>query len=983
MNTGERLAFGELLRRYRLAAGMTQEMLAERAGLSARGVQDLERGVRQTPNADTARRLAEALDLAESDRATLQSARQPADIQRAAAPGPLTGIVTFLFTDVEGSTRLWQHYRDRMGPALARHDELIEQLVEQHDGTLVRPRGEGDSRFAVFARASDAAAAACAIQIALIREPWALPEPLRVRIAIHTGESELRLGDYYGPSVNHCARLRATAHGGQVVVSTVTADLVREALAGKLTLRDLGEHRLKDLEWPEQIWQVVHPDLPAEFPPLMSVGPTHHNLPQQLSSFVGRERAITELCGLLASSRLLTLTGPGGIGKTRLASHIAAEVTLMYRDGVRLVELEALADPRLVLAAIAAALGVREQSGCPLLETLINALKVRELLLVLDNCEHLVSACAEITQRLLAFCPQLRILATSREPLRINGETVRGVSPLSVPDLATLATPSQVVESEAVRLFIERAKAISPGFGLTEANAQTIGFICRQLDGIPLAIELAAARANVLAVDQIAARIDDRLRLLTVGRRAAPARHHTLRATVDWSYELLSEPERRVFERLAVFAGGCSLEAAEAVCGGQGVEREQVVDLLTQVVNKSLLIAQSSADGEQRYRLLETLRKYAVDRLVALQQLEGVRKLHAQYYVQVAETANARLRNVREERSGRDERWGLNLLELEHDNLLAALNWALESGESELGLRIGGSLWRFWINRGHLTDAEHQLARLLPHAVTDSPASLQVTYGAGFLAMHSDRFAEGRALFEPLVERAEREGNWKVQAGALTQLAFILRHDGDIEKARSLGTLALQIRREHGDERGMANGYEGLALVAVAEGDHALALHLLDEAMEHGRAAGDTTGVAQCLRRAAMSHLAQGNLESASACLRESMLLYRDVWNPDRLALVVAGFGWLALADGQVERGFRLLGAAGGQIVQIGYTAPSRDPVNQNPRAVASARQAVGDAVADAALADGRAFTLDAAIQYALATCLQTRAETPSASRTP
>jgi non-specific serine/threonine protein kinase len=693
-------------------------------------------------------------------------------------------------------------------------------------------------------------------------------------------------------------------------------------------------------------------------------------LPTPLTSFIGRELEIAEIRLSLGTARLLTLTGVGGIGKTRLALQSAAEVTPMYRDGVRLVELEALADPRLVPAAIAAALGVREQSGCPLLETLINTLKVRNQLLVLDNCEHLVSACAEITQRLLTFCPQLRILATSREPLRINGETVRGVSPLSVPDLATLATPSQVVESEAVRLFIERAKAISPGFGLTEANAQTIGFICRQLDGIPLAIELAAARANVLAVDQIAARIDDRFRLLTVGRRAAPARHHTLRATVDWSYALLSEPEQRVFERLGVFAGGCSLEAAEAVCGGEGVEREQVLDLLTQVVNKSLLIAQSSADGEQRYRLLETLRQYALDRLVAHQQLEGVRKLHAQHYVQIAETANPRLRNVHKERTGRDQRWWLNLLEREHDNLRAALNCALESGETELGLRFGGSLWRFWFYRGHLTDAEHQLARLLPHAVTDSPASLQVTFGAGFLANHSDRFAEGRALLEPLVERAERAGDWGVQAGALHQLAFLLKDD-DVEKARSLGTLALQIRREHGDEQGMATSFENLAQVAVADGDHATALHLLDEAMTHGRAAGDTTQVADCLRRAAMSHLAQGDLESASACLRESMLLYRDVWNPDRLALVVGGFGWLALADGQIERGFRLLGAAVGQIVRMGYTAPSRDPVNQNPGAAASARQAVGDAVADAALGDGRMFTLEAAIQYALDTSLQ------------
>jgi non-specific serine/threonine protein kinase len=702
-------------------------------------------------------------------------------------------------------------------------------------------------------------------------------------------------------------------------------------------------------------------------------------LPVALTSFIGRDPEIAEIKRLLSSARLLTLTGVGGIGKTRLALRIAADAIPLYRDGLRLVELEALADPRLVPLAIAQVLGVREQSGSPLLETLINTCKAHDQLLVLDNCEHLVSACAEIAHSLLSFCPQMRILATSREPLRIDGETVWGVSPLSVPDLATLAKPSQAVESEAVRLFIERAKAISHGFGLTEANSETISRICRKLDGVPLAIELAAARVNVLAVEQIAAKLDNQLRLLTLGRRDAPARHHTLRAAVDWSYELLSEPERRVFERLAVFSGGCSLEAAEAVCGDERIGREQVLDLLAQIVNKSLLIVQPGADGEQRYRLLETLRQYGIGRLAALQQLEGVRTRHAVYYVHLAEQAAARLRNLRADRTGRDQRWWLDLLEREHDNLRGALNWALESDGIELGLRLGGALWRFWINRGHLTEAGHQLARLLPHADNNSAESLLVTFGAGIVAAHQGRYAEARSLQQQVIERAESAGNWGLQAGALTQLAnSVLRDFRDVEKARSLNALALQIRREHGDEWGMAVSCAGLAQEAVAERDHASALGLLDEAVAHGRTAGDTTGVGAYLRSSAMSHLALGHLESASACLRESMMLYRDVWNPDRLAMTVAGFGWLALADGQIERGFRLLGAAGGQIALIGYTNPARDPVNQNPKAAASARRAVGDAVANAALASGRTFTLDAAIQYALETEIHSAAPGPN-----
>jgi non-specific serine/threonine protein kinase len=698
-------------------------------------------------------------------------------------------------------------------------------------------------------------------------------------------------------------------------------------------------------------------------------------LPVALTSFIGRGPEIAEIKGVLSTERLLTLTGVGGIGKTRLALCVAADVMPMYRDGVWLVELEALANPGLVPAVIARALGVREQSGIPMPETLINALNGRNQLLVLDNCEHLVSACAEITHRLLSFCPQLRILATSREPLRINGETVRVVSPLSVPDFSTLATPSQVVESEGVLLFIERARAIAPGFGLTEANAQTIGLICRKLEGVPLAIELAAARVNMLSVEQIAARLDSQFRVLTLGRRAAPARHQTLRAAVDWSYELLSEPEQRVFECLGVFAGGCSLEAAEAVCADLDTQPEHVLDLLTQVVGKSLLIAQPGADGEQRYRLLETLRQYVVDRLVARKQLGAVRKRHALYYVHLAEEAHASLRNLHEDRTGRDQRWWLDLLEREHDNLRAGLNWALESGETELGLRIGGALRRFWINRGHLNEAGHQLARLLPHAIDNSPASLLVTFGAAIVAFQQDQFAEAQDLFEKVIERAEAAGNWGLQAGALDQLAvYFFRRDRDIGRARALDSLALQIRTEHGDRWGMANSLDGLAREAAAEGDHAAALYLLDQALTHSRAAGDTTSVARHLRSAAMSHLARGNLELACAWLREGMMLYQDVWNPDRLAMVVAGFGWLALADGQVERGFRLLGAAKSQIALLGYTAAWRDPINEHRSAAAFARRAVGDAVADTALAEGSKLTLELAIRYALATSLHSRA---------
>jgi predicted ATPase/class 3 adenylate cyclase len=554
-----------------------------------------------------------------------------------------TGTVTFLFTDIEGSTRLWEQHPEAMGAAVARHDALAAAVIAPHRGVLVKSRGEGDSLFAVFAQASDALAAASALQQAVLAEPWPAETPLRVRIALHTAAAELRDGDYYGLGVNRCARLRAVAHGGQVLFSSPTYDRVRDHLPEGAALRDLGSHRLKDLQQPEQLFQLLHPALPADFPPLRSLAAFAHNLPVQLTRFIGREREMADVKRLLAASHLLTLTGSGGCGKTRLALQVAADLLEEYTDGVWLVELAALTDPALVAQTVVSALGAREEPSRTPAQTLLEYLRPKHLLLVLDNCEHLLAACAQLADTSLRSCPNLRVLASSREGLGVAGEQTYRVPSLSVPDAEHLPSLERLQEFEAVQLFAARAALSQPTFAVTAANARAVVQVCRRLDGIPLAIELAAARVKALPVEKVAERLDDRFRLLTGGSRTALPRQQTLRALIDWSYDLLTETERKLLRRLSVFAGGWTLEAAEAVCSGDGLDEWEVLDLVTTLVDKSL-VQYEAGEGEARYRLLETVRQYARDRLLESGEADVARGRQLDWCLALAERAEPKLR---------------------------------------------------------------------------------------------------------------------------------------------------------------------------------------------------------------------------------------------------------------------------------------------------------------------------------------------------
>ena len=590
-----------------------------------------------------------------------------------------SGTVTFLFTDLEVSTRLWEEEADAMRVALARHDEILRAVVALFDGYLVK--GRGDGVHAAFVTADDALAAAVEAQRVLGDEDWAVSAPLRARMGLHTGSAELRDGDYFGSSVNRAARLMAVAHGGQVVCSRPTADLAGDALPEGCSLIDLGEHRLRDLLRPEQVFEVRTPGTRTSFPPLQSLDSFPGNLPLQLTSFVGRDDDVAGVAKALNESRLVTLTGVGGVGKTRLALQVAADVLPQFADGAWLCELAATNDADLLAEVVVAALAVQSRPGRSLAESVCDYLAGKQALIVLDNCEHLLDEAAEMAEAILRAAPGVRILATSREALGVPGERLLGVPSL---DVASESTLEAIAGCEAVRLFMDRAGATRSGLELDATNADAIVEICRRLDAIPLAIELAAARVTSMSPAEIAGLLDERFRLLTGGRRRGVERHQTLRATVDWSYSLLDERERTVFVRLGVFAGSFDADAATAVAGDDELAAWDVRDALDDLVAKSMVVLDDGPDATMRYRLLETLRQYALEGLDDTARAEEHRRRHAEHYAAFAEASGLGL-------EGPDEAVWFPRFDAELDNLRAAVAWALEAddpSDGELGLRI-------------------------------------------------------------------------------------------------------------------------------------------------------------------------------------------------------------------------------------------------------------------------------------------------------
>jgi predicted ATPase/class 3 adenylate cyclase/DNA-binding CsgD family transcriptional regulator len=703
------------------------------------------------------------------------------------------GTVTFLLTDIEGSTRLWESHAEEMAQAVPAHYALIADAVGRHEGVRPVEQGEGDSVVAAFSRASDAVAAALDAQRALATAEWPGGVELRVRIALHTAEAQLRdEGNYFGIALSRCARLRAIAHGGQTLLSRAVHDLVLDRLPEGAELRDLGTHRLRDLGRPEHVFLLSHPDLPAAEGAPASLDALPNNLPEQLTSFVGREHELDEIAAALDGTRMLTLTGAGGCGKTRLAAQTAADALDRFPGGAWWVELAPLSDPQAVGPTLGEALDVKPLAGQSSLDAAVAHLAGSRALIVLDNCEHLLDACAETAEALLRGCPDVVVLATSRAPLGVEGETHWRVPSLSLPAEVQPEQVETVAQSDAVRLFIERALKVRPNFRVDAGNAPAIAQICHDLDGIPLAIELAAARVRVLGVEQIAAGLGDRFRLLTGGARSAMPRQQTLRASVDWSHELLEESEQMLLRRLAVFAGGWTLDAAEEVCADDALDRLAILDLLTSLLDKSLVIADEHAGG-LRYRLLETVRQYAHDRLAQTEELRELRDRHRHAFLRRAEETAPYL-----EVAGQGA-W-LDALDAEHANLALALDHATVSDDDESALRLCVSLTVWWKLRGRFALAESAYARALATA-GEEPSALRarVLWARGYLLTYAGRYEEAVASELAALEMAEALGETSTIARALDVLGTIqiwadpLGAREGLERARALA-------RECGDE---------------------------------------------------------------------------------------------------------------------------------------------------------------------------------------
>jgi predicted ATPase/class 3 adenylate cyclase len=912
MEPAQPVPFGELLTRYRRAADLTQEALAERAGLSVHGISALERGVNRTPQRETVRRVAQALGLAGPERAMLEAAaRPPARVGTSTAAGMPdlgavaagadpgaelpSGTLTFLLTDIEGSTTLWEQHPAAMQGAIARHDTLMDEVLARYGGRQVKERGEGDSIFAVFTSPAQALAAVCALQQALLAEPWPAQTPLRVRLGLHTGEADLRGIGYYGVTVNRTARIRSLAHGGQILLSQATRDLVQDTLPAGVSLRSLGPHLLKGLARAEEVHQVLHPALPADFPPLLSPQAPRHNLPLVATSFIGREEEQATVRRLLTESRLLTLTGAGGCGKTRLALEVAATLVEAYPDGVWLAELAALADPTLVQQAVATALGLREDPGRALLATLTDYLEAGHRLLVLDNCEHLVAACAELAAALLRDCPGLRILATSRERLAVAGETTFPVPSLAVPDLAHLPPAEQLRLYASVRLFVERARAQRPQFTLTAKNAPPVCQICAHLDGIPLAIELAAARVTALSPATIAARLDDRFRLLTGGPRTALPRQQTLRAALDWSHELLSEAEQVLFARLAVFVGGWTLEAAEAVCARGAVAADMVLDLLSGLIDKSLVVLED-LEGEARYRLLETVRQYGLERLEALGEAAALRDRHLAWCAALAEAAEPALR-------GPEQASWLARLEAEHDNLRAALGCSTQAGRPETGLRLATALGRFWRLHSHLSEGLRWLDATLDAAAAAPPAlRARALLRMGTLALAFEHTAQATPLLEESLSLFRQLGDQQSVAAALGELGHLALARCDYSLAAARYRESLVMRRAARDVAGMAISLHNLAWLAFTMNDPTQARTLFEESLALAREVDDTYSVANALSSLADVVIAQSDYAYAGALFTQSLALYRELGDRLYAADSLVGLGDVAHQQGEYAR---------------------------------------------------------------------------------
>jgi len=841
--------------------------------------------------------------------------------------GPIT---TFLFTDIEGSTRLWEQEPLRMREALACHDALARAAVGEHGGRVVKTTGDG-----VHAAFDDPLAGvrcALALQHALADPAQTGGIALRVRCGLHAGVHAMRDGDFYGSAVNRAARIMSAAHGGQVLLSGAVAALVADRLDSGTSLRDLGTVRLRDLSTPEHVFQLVHPALRADFPALRSLESSPNNLPLEVTSFVGRERDVAGVRDLVERGRLTTITGMGGLGKTRLAVHVAAEMQDSFPDGVWLAELADIADARLVPQALAGVLGVKEERERAMAEVIAAHAASRTLLIVLDNCEHVLEACSSLAQRLLRAGRGVRILATSREPLHVQGESVYVLPALDVPNLRAPFEPSFLMRNPAARLFVERARAARADFELTDANGAEVAAICHRLDGIPLALELAAARVRSLTPAALAERLKDRFRMLKGGDRTAAARQQTLRALIDWSHDLLDPPERALLAQLSVFAGGWTLEAAESVCAcGEG---EEVMDLLSRLVEKSLVIHDAQAG---RYRLLETVRQYAQERLAESGRTGAVRARHLDHFCAVAQAAQSQL-------SGSEAPRWIALLDVERDNVMAALAGGLDAPPLPQRMALANRMKRYWFHRGFLQVGLHVALDLLAEGADAAadPERSRTLFTAGQLQFLLGRYADARESMGRSLDMARRLHDDAAIPALLQSLGMAAQGEGDVGAARGYLEEALDFARRGGEKRRVAAAMNALAQLEIAAGETRRARPLLEEVVALSREEGDSETAAIGLLNLAIAAIECGAPADASSHLLAAERLAAQVGSmrlEQSLLEVCAG---LAATREDAVRAARFYGAAESQ---AGRTGLRRDPADEAflVPLIRRARAALGD----------------------------------------
>lgn len=785
--------------------------------------------------------------------------------------------------------------------ALAEHDRLLRKAIAAHDGHVFATAG--DSIAAAFHNVSDAINAATNAQLAMAGLKVG-GEPVRVRMAIHAGKAEQRDGDYFGQVLNRCGRLRDAAHGGQVLVSRAVHELLREAGPNELSFVDLGEHRLRDLEQSEGIFQLAHPDLESDFPPLGTLTKTTTNFPVQLASFVGRDQELEEVAKLVRGSRLVTLTGVGGSGKTRLSMQVAAAMASEFVDGVWLVDLAPISEPELVVQQVAAVFGLSEQGNRSLADTLTEHLRTRQTLVVLDNCEHLIDSACRTAAALLGGTEDLRIMATSREPLHLPGEVAYLVPPLGIPRTSQVVDLHIAGRSDAVRLFVNRAESAQPGFRLTSGTAAAVVEICRRLDGIPLAIELAAARLASFTPQQLARHLDQRFRLLSVVRRGGLPRQETLQAAIDWSYALLNDMERLLFMRLAVFRGDFSLEAAQKIVVGDGLDEMDLLEVLPRLIDKSLIVAEP-VRGEMRYRLLETLRQYAGDRWESTGERPAHEARHALHFLELAEDGATNLRSAKHEEV-------LDRLTIEHDNLRQALRWSLESDEVETGLRLAGALYRFWLYSDNNSEGVWWLEALLARrqVVADSVRA-KALLGLGSLS--GDMVGRGRSGTAALREAVEiyrsLAGDASIRldyATALNNLGADLVSAGDHAEAEACYEEALEIGHALNMQWGVALVLGNLGRVTAILGRLDQARARFDQGVEEARRVGSPRSIGDALGARANFERDFGRLDDAIANYDESIRTYVEAHHTSGAQLTSTYMAIACVRLGDHDRALKL-----------------------------------------------------------------------------